>query len=441
MRKAVGIIRVSSVKGREGDSFASPDEQRERIATACERDGLELTEVWEEMDVSGGTALENRAGLRSAIEAIENGSAEVLLAAYFDRLVRSLRVQDELVSRVEKAGGQVMAVDVGRVTNGSAGQWLSGTMLGAVSEYHRRTTAERTGEAQRRAVERGVSPFPLIPPGYRRGPDGRLLVHKREAKTVAEAFAMRARGESIPAIRVYLRRHGVKRSQHGVISLLASRIVLGELHFGELSNLAAHEPIVTGELWRRAQAVRVPRGRKPKSDRLLARLGVLRCATCNARMSVGSAGPTYPVYRCPPTSGDCEHRVTISAELVESAVVERVQSILAGVEGRASAKASREGAETALEGAQGALDAAIRTLADFTDEPAARERLENLRRDRDAAQERLERLGSASVDLTVSADDWDRLKPEGRRALIKATIASVTVAPGRGPERITISAA
>src|SRR5215204_5040433 len=151
-KRAIGIVRVSEVGGRDGDSFVSPSEQRGRIADACERDDVQLLETIEEMDVSGGTPLEHRAGLRRAVEAVEQGEADVIVAAYFDRLVRSLRVQDELVTRVERAGGKVLALDVGAVTNGSAGQWLSGTMLGAVSEYQRRTTAERTAEAKRRAV-------------------------------------------------------------------------------------------------------------------------------------------------------------------------------------------------------------------------------------------------------------------------------------------------
>ena len=37
----------------------------------------------------------------------------MVVAAYCDRLMRSLRVQDELVSRVERTGGEVLAVDVG----------------------------------------------------------------------------------------------------------------------------------------------------------------------------------------------------------------------------------------------------------------------------------------------------------------------------------------
>jgi DNA invertase Pin-like site-specific DNA recombinase len=90
-----------------------------------------------------------------------------------------LRVQAELVSRVEKAGGKVLALDTGHVTNGSAGQWLSGRVLCLVAEYQRRTTAERSAEAQQRAIARGVPPWPNVPPGYTRGEDARLVPDER----------------------------------------------------------------------------------------------------------------------------------------------------------------------------------------------------------------------------------------------------------------------
>jgi site-specific DNA recombinase len=204
-RRAIGIVRVSQTNGRDGDSFASPGEQRDRIRAACERDGLVLLDVIDELDVSGGTPLASRDGLRRAVESVEASEADVIVAAYFDRLVRSLRAQDELVSRVEAAGGSVLALDTGQVTNGSAGQWLSGTMLGAVAEYARRTAAERSGEAQARAVARGVLPWPNIPPGYRRGDDGVLVSDPVTAPIVARAFAMRAGGETVAAVRAFPR--------------------------------------------------------------------------------------------------------------------------------------------------------------------------------------------------------------------------------------------
>jgi DNA invertase Pin-like site-specific DNA recombinase len=432
----LGIVRVSEVKGRDGASLASPSEQAERIRAACARDGLALVELIDELDVSGGAPLERRNGLRSAVEAVEAGTANVVVAAYFDRLVRSLRVQDELVSRVEAAGGQVLAVDVGQVTNGSAGQWLSGTMLGAVSEYQRRTTAERTAEAQAAAVARGVPPWPGTTPGYRRRPDGRYEPDE-SASAVREAFRMRATGAPIRDVRDHLRRHGIERSFSNVQKLLASRVVLGEIHFGDLANTEAHEPIVDAETWRRVQRIRVSRGRKPKSERLLARLGLLRCGSCGGRMVVSSSrSGRYPTYNCTHLS-DCTRRMVIGAELVEGIVVEAVKARLADVEGRASAEQGAHEAADALARAQASYDAAMRVLDPL--EPAAVERLAELREARDEAQERVDRLGGQRTAITISAaKDWDRLTLDERRALIRATVARVVVAPGRGARRVSI---
>lgn len=106
--------RVSVVVGREGDRFVSPTDQRNRITEQAERDGVILVEVYEELDVSGRKPLAQRPGLSAAVAAVERGDADILYAAYFDRLFRSLRTQDEVVERVGRGGGRLFAVDVGR---------------------------------------------------------------------------------------------------------------------------------------------------------------------------------------------------------------------------------------------------------------------------------------------------------------------------------------
>ena len=441
-RQAIGIIRVSRVSGREGESFASPDEQRQRIETECEHDGLHLLDVIPEMDVSGGTPLASRDGLRTAVERIEAGEATVLVAAYFDRLCRSLKVQGELIERVEAAGGQVLAVDVGQVTNGSAGQWLSGTLLGAVNEYQRRTTTERTAGAQARAVARGATPFARIPLGYTRE-NGTLTVKPDEVPIVREAFKMRAEGASMMAIRKMLKSHGVERSHRGVQVMLANRIYLGELHFGKLENLEACEPIIDRDLFDRVQRMVIPRGPQPESKRLLARLGVLRCGSCGGRLStmrMPQQGEDYAIYRCASTS-DCEHHMTISAAIAEDTIVKHVREALADVEGRASAEDSARQAETELAAAQDALDAAVRAFDGLGDVESARERLSEMKAAVDAARDRVDETSTASPVVSVNAArDWEELTVAEQRALIRATIKSATVGPGRGAGRITITA-
>jgi DNA invertase Pin-like site-specific DNA recombinase len=438
-QRYVGIVRVSEVGGREGERFVSPDEQRERIEAACDRDGGRLIDVHKEMDVKGDTPIEERAGLRAAIEAVETGKADVIVAAYFDRLFRSLSTQAEVIDRVERAGGKVLAVDVGQVTNASAGQWLSGTMLGAVSEYFKRSVKERSAEGQARAVARGATPWARVPVGYDRS-NGTLSPNPDEVPIAQRAFKMRADGESITQIRNMLKSHGIERSHRGVQVMLANRIYLGELHFGKLVNLAACEPIIERELFDRVQRMFIPRGRKPKSTRLLARLGVLRCGSCGARLSAMKLPKQndYPIYRCPSTS-DCDHHVTISAVIAERVVVEATRAALRDIEGRADAQANARQAREDLAVAEAARDAAISAFDGLGDLQAAKDRLAQLQAAVDGAQERVAGLGDTETALTINGDrDWDLLTADERRALIRATVERASVRPGRGPDRIAI---
>ena len=434
----MGIVRQSR---SVGDDPVSPIEQRQRIEATCAREGFALIDTLPEKDVSGGAPLDKRPGLSQAVAMVEAGQAQVIVVAYFDRLFRSLEVQAEVAKRVEAAGGMLFAADVGEVRSDTASGWITSSMLGVVAEYHRRTTRERTTEAKRRSVANGVPPFPRLP-FYLRRRDGKKkgpIEHDpRKVRLMREAVRMRLDGATIDAVRDYLRRHRVRLSYHGVQSLFSSRLLLGELRFGAMLNEDAFPPVIDAETWQRLQRVAVPRGRRAKSERLLARLGVLRCGTCGSRMVVGTSQGHYQLYRCPPV-GDCPQRVTISAEVAERTVVEAVQELLAGIEGRASVERGVGEAAAELERRQDALNAAIRTFAGLEDEQAARQRLQQLRVERDEAREHHDELLVASAPaITVSAGEWDVLTLDERRALIRAVVDRAMVSPGRGPDRIAV---
>src|SRR5689334_22049579 len=93
---------------------------------------------------------------------------------------------------------------------------------------------------------------------------------------------MRLDGASYMKIRAMLAERGIKRSPRGVEELLRSRVYLGEIVFGDLENLHAHDPIIERDVFVRVQRMKIPRGPQPKSDRLLARLRVLRCGSCGS---------------------------------------------------------------------------------------------------------------------------------------------------------------
>jgi DNA invertase Pin-like site-specific DNA recombinase len=439
LTRAVAIIRVSKQGERTDDRFRSPEDQTRQITALCEREGLTLVDTFEEMDVSGGTPLVRRTGLRRAVEAIEGGRADTLVVAYLDRLVRSTKIQQEIVERVEAVNGSVLLADYGKLTNGKAIQRLTGTMIGAVNEYVRLSIGERSAEGQALALAEGRFPGTLIP-GLRRDEHGQVEIDPVTAPAAAEAFRMRAGGATVAAVREHLAEHGIERSHQGVYKMLANRQAVGEFIFGEF--VGKVPALIDGPTFDRVQRMVVARGRKSKSDHLLARLGVLRCETCGSRMVLGvqkQQGREYPFYRCGSVRADCAARPAIAAEIAEQIVTNAVCGHLADAEGRASAEQSARQAVHELDTAQADLDAAFRAFAGYEGETAARERLAELRQVRDDAQARVDQLGAGGSAITVNASaDWGRLELEERRDIIRATVESAVVAPGRGANRITV---
>jgi site-specific DNA recombinase len=447
MRRAVGIVRVSQVNGREGDRFISPTEQRDRILSTCQVNGLQLVAVHEELDISGGNPIERRPGLRAALAAVEAREADTVVVAYFDRLFRNLRVQAEVVERVEYAGGSVLTADVGEVRANTAGSWLSSTLLGAVAEYHRRKTKESTNEARRRAIARGIPASVTIVPGYRRGPDRRLVVDEHEAATVRQAFELRAEGGSWRQVRDFLADHGITRTLGGVMKLLSSRTVLGELRHGEHVNETSHPAIVSRELWRRVQR-RGPDPRGPKSTRLLAHVGgLVRCGSCGGHLSASvehRGQRRYETYRCAGLVRRCQYRVGIAGKLLDDLVASKALERLQNESETASASVELKEAREVLAQRETAFDHAVEILDSFGDVPSAQRKLAELQRQVEKARMRVEELERlARVSLTVSAAaNWDDpqrpFSLDERRGLIRAVIRRVTVHPGRGPGRVEI---
>jgi DNA invertase Pin-like site-specific DNA recombinase len=434
----VVVVRVSEKGDREDEHFHSPEVQIEAATRwASERGERLVASPIPEIDVSGKLPLSKRPGLSAAIEMIEAGQADQLVVAYFDRLVRSLKVQLEVIERVERAGGEIFALDHGNLTNGTAAQRLSTNMLGSVFQYFAEITGEKVTAAQARAVARGVYPHPRVPVGYVRGENGVLVVEAAAAKVVVQAFRRRDRGASLVEIQAWLAENRIERALSGVAWMLRSRMYLGEIHFGELHNTHAHEAIIKDRgLFERVQRRTVSRGRQAKSERLLARLGVLRCGTCGSRMVINNYTGSY---RCGDTRANrCRRRAAVKADRVEAMVLDavRVYWATADLDGRASRRQQIREAGEAIERASADLDDTIRQLGELglLGRAASQETLEKLSTALDDAHAVRARLGDGGKSDVIGPDEINKLcEPAKRlaawRRLIGDTVESVTVAP------------
>jgi DNA invertase Pin-like site-specific DNA recombinase len=184
-----GYVRVSRTAGRSGDSFISPQVQREQIAGWAKLRGVEIAAWHEDLDQSGGKL--DRPGLEALLARIESGETDGVVVAKLDRLSR-LGVGDalKLVERITDAGGEVAAIDVGIDPTTPVGKFAQTLML-ALAQMERERIAESWTVAQEHAIERGV-PASRAPYGFRKDASGRLEPDPVNGPHIIEAFKLAA---------------------------------------------------------------------------------------------------------------------------------------------------------------------------------------------------------------------------------------------------------
>lgn len=201
-----GYIRGSQVRGRQGDSFISPQVQREQIERWASLRGATIAKWHTDLDQSG--AKHDRPGLLDALRRAEAGATDGIVVAKLDRLTRSLVGALDAIKRLDEAGAQFVSVDEGIDPATPAGKMMLQLML-VMAEFELDRIRESWATAQERAVARGAIIASRTPTGYVRGDDGRLLPHREFGPAIGDAFRMRAAGKSWRTIAALLDATGV----------------------------------------------------------------------------------------------------------------------------------------------------------------------------------------------------------------------------------------
>lgn len=447
---AAGGIRISELagRGRNGKRLRSDTDQRTKLEALCDDFKLTLDYVFEEFDTSGRLPLAKRPKLLAALQQVEHGELKAIVFPYRDRSDRSIAVMTEVVERVDRAGGLLIAGG-SVLTHRTADGWARSVLESFSNEMPSRLAQEKVRAAHVQAIGDGIPPYAPVPGYLKDLTTGRFVTDKPLVPVIREAFRMRDRSQSINTIRRFLAEHGIKRSYSGVESMLQSRAYLGLVVFGDLAYrgpgidpadsthepVRAHPAIIRASVWQRVQDRKATRGRPSQSDRLLARQGVLVCGTCGSRMTA-TRSHGYAFYRCQHNaSPDCKARATVAADRVEQLVVAKLKAHreLSQLRGVASADLGEQLHQAARE-AKADLEAAVDAFQGVEGLGAAKRRIAALSGRWNAAEQEACRYGSREQAraATRRIDDWDRLTLDGRQAIIRAVIDRVVVDPVGG---------
>jgi site-specific DNA recombinase len=443
LRRGIGYIRVSRVNGRDGDSFISPDVQREAILALAKANGIRIVAWYVDLDQSGKK--ESRPEFDKALRAIEAGEADVLVVWKMSRFARNGLVAEKVLRRIEgddpkNPRAQLVAGDLNIDTTTPSGRLMRG-MLSLIAAWELEVLEEGWHEAKSRAVGKGVYLAKTAPLGYRFNADeeGELVLPDKHPRSlvpdpatrdlIPELFVRRASGASWSALVSFLREHGVQMTRQSLAGIIANRAYLGHVTVkGVGVEEGAHEALVSPEQFDAAQSTHVaaPRpARNGDGGSLLA--GIIVCGSCNRPMTAGSVGAGRGVrYKC--QRDDCSQPLSVNAEMADPVVEER---FLAWAKGRAEVEGTAD--ESALDVALAACESAeAELLATIESQSAARRphlfnaKIARLEDALDAAEERVAAVRASGAVETRRVDAvalWPELATPERRELLAAAVA------------------
>lgn len=149
--RVIGYVRVSSEEQRA--SGAGLAAQRQAIASECERRGWQLVDTLEDAGYSAKDL--KRPAIREALDTLERGDAEGLVAAKLDRLSRSMLDFTAIMATAQKQGWALVALDCAVDTTTPAGEAMA-NVLATFAQFERRLIGQRTREALAAKRAQGV---------------------------------------------------------------------------------------------------------------------------------------------------------------------------------------------------------------------------------------------------------------------------------------------
>jgi site-specific DNA recombinase len=302
--RAVAYARVSSATQRDRDTIAS---QMRVLPAFVERMGWTLVRPIDTYVDDGRTAkaghLEARLGLAALLRDAALGIFDVVVVVDLDRLTRSedLAERGAILGAFQRAGVRVASASSGQVLDLSTSIGdLFGTLQAFFAAEENRKRRERTVQGKLTAIQRARKPSGPTPYGlhYDKA-TGVWSVDPVKGPIVVEMFERVAAGESCMAICDDLEARGIPRprghwERHRVWDIVRSRFPVGEWTVDKARKLVISvPPIVTEEMWQRAQHALIAHGKRGlrRTKHIYLLEGLAKCAKCGSDILIRSANP------------------------------------------------------------------------------------------------------------------------------------------------------
>ncbi|MFR6022000.1 MAG: recombinase family protein [Clostridia bacterium] len=309
-KKIAGIyIRVSTEnQAREGFSLG---EQEEKLRQLCKYKGFEIFKVYKDAGISAKD-MKNRPAFQTMLEDMKNGLINYIVAYKLDRVTRSVRDLEVLISTLEKYHCYLIC-DRDDVNISTANGRFFVRMLTVLSQLEIEIVSERTKFGLNGAIKAGHIPG-KCPLGYYRDKDKTLKNDNSTKDVVVRIFEMYLEGKSYQTIVNILNKEKVlyPEVKHWIDSSI-NRIINNKIYMGDYERykydndretelfMDVVPAIITRAMWEEFQKQKETNQRAYCRNRVYIFFQKLVCPNCGQIMTCKGTGgkkSKYMYYYC-----------------------------------------------------------------------------------------------------------------------------------------------
>ena len=316
-RKVAGIyIRVSTEdQAREGFSLG---EQEEKLKQLCDYKGYEVYKVYCDAGISAKD-MEHRPKFQEMLKDMKDGKINYIVAYKLDRVTRSVRDLEELISQLEKYNTYLVC-DRDDVNTSTANGRFFVRMLTVLSQLEIEIVSERTKFGLNGAIKSGHLPG-QVALGFKKDGNRKTIIDPATAPIVKRVFDLYLQGKTFLQISNIFNEEKVLnknwKDTH-IERIINNRLYMGDYEMykrlKEWKNIEpviymnVVEPIIPRYIWEECQAQKIINQRTYTRDRVYTFFQKLKCPKCGKIMKCkGSGGKRkkYVYYNCE----DCHENI------------------------------------------------------------------------------------------------------------------------------------